>query len=76
MYFPEGLENTPFTFEKNLNFCSENWLHLFSSLWVNLPLIGIGLNYLPKQCKEQVFKNNLLTVKTSLKSQTRHTQRF
>ena len=22
-----------FTFEKNLKFCSENWLHLFSSLW-------------------------------------------
>ena len=24
-----------FTFEKNLNFCSENWLHLFSSLWLS-----------------------------------------
>ena len=33
MQFPERLENTPFTFEKNLNFCSENWLHLFSFFW-------------------------------------------
>ena len=27
---------TPILLKKNLNFCSENWLHLFSFHWVDL----------------------------------------
>ena len=34
MQFPEGLENTPFTFERNPNFCFELLLQLFSPLCI------------------------------------------
>ena len=35
--YPSCFIKSFFTFEKNLNFCSENWLHLFSSLWIASP---------------------------------------
>ena len=44
VYFKRTFWN--FHFWKNLNFCSESLLHLFSSLWINWPLAFSLLSYL------------------------------
>ena len=41
-----------FTFEKNLNFCSENWLHLLSSLWLISWLIMVIIDMYSKNVKK------------------------
>ena len=43
-------------FEKYLNFCSENWLHLFSSLWLTRLLLCITSQKKLKSSLKQIFE--------------------
>ena len=43
-----------FTFEKKFNFCSENWLHLFNSLW--LTEVGKGGFKIAQKCAYVIYE--------------------